>query len=886
MDRRHFLRTSGIFSAGMYSAQAMAIAGPFLPGEILHNIPADKKLDPDWVRSLSKRGIVTRYLKSKNELRYIGMPVGGVNAGTVYLGGEGRLWLWDIFNENQNGIDPKTIDWHSDVHAGKKVRSQDGSAYVQPAVDIRPLKQGFAFRIRMGDKTVIKQMEYGDWDEIVFEATYPMAKVRYVDRSLPVEIVADIFSPFIPLDDKNSSLPCTIHSFGIHNRSAEPVEMEILGWLENKVSPRSAHGSDQRMNEVQGSGEASFILCSMRKNNDPKQAAEADFGTMAIAPLSGTTGCHTDFRLPVDDSSFSQAGPETSAKHYRESLIGAVVSRQKIEAGGKARLDFIISWHFKNLQLHKNIADKGRYYNNWFGSAADVIGHVRTNHQKLSEESRAWKETWYDSTLPWWFLERTFLNISCLATTTAHRFESGRFYAWEGVGCCPGTCTHVWQYAQAMGRIFPTLERDTRERVDLGISLKPDGMIRYRGEAAAGPAIDGQAGTILRIWREHQMSKDDAFLRRNWEKIKKALEWLMAQDRNHDGMEDTPIENTLDAVWDGEIAWLVGLCIAAVKAGQRMAGEMSDAAFEKSCAAYVEMGSRNMEEKLFNGEYFIHRPDAVIGRQKLGSYNTCHIDQVYGQSWAFQAGLGRIIDRQKTLSALKALWKYNFTPDVGPYIKERKGARPYALPGEGGLVMNTNPRNEAKPYGENITWQLGYFHECMSGFEHQVASHMMAEGMIDEALVITRMIHDRYHAAKRNPFNEIECSDHYARAMASYGTFITACGFEYHGPKGYMRFAPKMDPAHFKAPFTAAEAWGTYAQKKSGRRMEADIHVKYGTLSLKSLSLDAGRIVRKCKINLDDRIIPATISNQGGEAIIHFNESVTISAGKQLNIIL
>ena len=106
----------------------------------------------------------------------------------------------------------------------------------------------------------------------------------------------------------------------------------------------------------------------------------------------------------------------------------------------------------------------------------------------------------------------------------------------------------------------------------------------------------------------------------------------------------------------------------------------------------------------------------------------------------------RIIDQEKTISALKALWKYNFTPDVGPYIKERKGGRPYALPGEGGLVMNTNPKNEQKPDVEIVTWQLGYFHECMTGFEHQVAAHMMAEGMVEESLIITRMIHDRYHA--------------------------------------------------------------------------------------------------------------------------------------------
>ena len=102
--------------------------------------------------------------------------------------------------------------------------------------------------------------------------------------------------------------------------------------------------------------------------------------------------------------------------------------------------------------------------------------------------------------------------------------------------------------------------------------------------------------------------------------------------------------------------------------------------------------------------------------------------------------------------------------DVGPYLKEHTGWRPYALPGESGMVMNTNPKKEANPYGESVTWQMGYFHECMTGFEHQVASHLMAEEMTDEALILTKAVHDRYHAAKRNPFNEIECSDHYAKS--------------------------------------------------------------------------------------------------------------------------
>src|SRR3546814_15922207 len=95
----------------------------------------------------------------------------------------------------------------------------------------------------------------------------------------------------------------------------------------------------------------------------------------------------------------------------------------------------------------------------------------------------------------------------------------------------------------------------------------------------------------------------------------------------------------------------------------------------------------------------------------------------------FQVGLPRVLDKDKTLSALKALWKYNFTTYVGPYIKTHLGGRPYAVAGDGGMVMNTNPLNEEKQFGDNVTWQMGYFQVCMSGCVHQAADHMMYEGM-------------------------------------------------------------------------------------------------------------------------------------------------------------
>jgi hypothetical protein len=37
---------------------------------------------------------------SGKQLKYVGMPVGGIGCGQLYLGGDGRLWLWDIFKCN------------------------------------------------------------------------------------------------------------------------------------------------------------------------------------------------------------------------------------------------------------------------------------------------------------------------------------------------------------------------------------------------------------------------------------------------------------------------------------------------------------------------------------------------------------------------------------------------------------------------------------------------------------------------------------------------------------------------------------------------------------------------------------------------------------------
>ena len=372
-------------------------------------------------------------------------------------------------------------------------------------------------------------------------------------------------------------------------------------------------------------------------------------------------------------------------------LVGSIVRKLALEAGQEATATFVIAWHFPRLKLK----DGGRFYATRFDDAAAVAEHLAANFAALHAQTRLWHDTWYDSTLPYWFLDRTLLNTSILATSTAHRFATGRFWGWEGVGCCEGTCTHVWHYAHAVARLFPELERDLRKRTDFGTAQDPrTGVINHRGEGA-GLAVDGQAGCILRAYREHQMSKDGALLKELWPRIKLAMQCLIHMDKG-EGLVEGAQHNTLDQPWFGKVAWLSSLYLAALRACEEMAQEVGDAEFAQTAREIFERGSRNLDRELFNGEYYYQIPDKDHVRS-VGSHNGCEIDQVFGQSWAFQVGLGRILPEGNVKKALAALWKYNFAPDVGPFRNAHKPGRWYAMAGEAGLIMCTWPQGRSGP---------------------------------------------------------------------------------------------------------------------------------------------------------------------------------------------
>ena len=876
VDRRRFLQMLGGLGAATLLSQQKALAGSFEGNDFTRLIPPDKKLPADWVRSLYERGEPTVYRGT--ELQTIGMPVGGLCAGLLYLGGDGRLWLWDVMNKEDEGV---------------LANGRDGLLYAHPAEPVSPVRQGFSLQIKMHGESEIRPLDQTGWRDISFQGQYPVGVVNYSDPGMPVSVRLQAYSPFIPLNTDDSSLPATVMTFTLTNNSSAPVEVVLGGWMENSVALYTGYKSVMRRNRIRQDASLTFVECTMEAV-DPSAPPKHDYGNMGIGVLADARKIslfsakleRPDPKIIFADNA-SPAEETASADDWANKLIGAVRYRVTLPPSAAETVSFVVTWHFKYLDLDGiEGAETGRHYATRFSDSYAVAQYVQQNFHRLETDTLLWRETWYGGTLPHWFLERTLANVSTLATTTCYRFGTGRFYGWEGVGCCPGTCTHVWSYAQAAARLFPELERTTREMVDYGIGFDPHtGRIDYRGEAERGEATDGQAGTILRTLREHQMCADSQFLETVWPRTRQAIEYLMRKDANQTGIIQGAQHNTMDADWYGEISWISSLYVAALLAGEQMAIERNDLAFAARCRELADRGSASICEQLFNGEYFVQKPDP-LRPDVVGYYQTSDVDQVLGQSWAWQVGLGRVLDQKKTLSALASLWRYNFASDVGPFRKEFPAGRWYALPGEAGMIMATNPQNIPDPFHADWHFSVPHFNECMTGFEHQVASHMIAEGMVEEGLALTRAVHDRYHASRRNPWNEIECGDHYARAMASYGTFVSMCGFEYHGPKQHIGFTPRMGESSFSVAFVAAEGWGSFDQQIGTSKMDARLEVKWGRVALRTIALrlPEGRSGNEVSVMVNSSKIPSRADTMGRQLTISLDSPAELKSTDVLHI--
>jgi uncharacterized protein (DUF608 family) len=479
------------------------------------------------------------------------------------------------------------------------------------------------------------------------------------------------------------------------------------------------------------------------------------------------------------------------------------------------------------------------WYASQFKSIQEIVAHWRSHVADLRQRSERFRDAFYDTTLPPEALEAVAANLTILKSPTVLRQHDGRLWCWEGCsdasGCCAGSCAHVWNYAQAICHLFPSLERGMRQTAFFE-GQDEKGRQAFRVNLPISPgggmfdASDGHLGEIMKAHREWRISGDTAWLKKFWPQVRAAMDYaIRTWDPRETGLLEEEHHNTYDINYFGPDGHCGSFYLGALAAAARMAEAVGEEGARYR--ALLAKGRQRMEQELFNGEYFIQ----IVKKEGLDrnftplrseeqseayreiaqrvneqgpkyQYGTgCLSDGVLGLWMARMCGIEEdLVDPKLVKSHLLAVYKHNLKHDLSTHANPQRPS--YAMGNDGGLLLCSWPRG-GKPLLPFV-----YSDEVWTGIEYQVAAHLIMLGEVEKGMEIVRVCRKRYDGVRRNPFNEYECGHWYARALSSYALLEALSGVRYDAVEKALRLRPGA-PASSRAFLCTDQGFGVVTVK-------------------------------------------------------------------------
>lgn len=814
-------------------------------------------------------------------LNRLAFPIGGIGAGMICLEGTGAISHVSVRNHPDVFNEPFLM-------AALSVKGMENGAKVLEG----PVPAWKIFgNPRTGNGAGEKSYGFPRFEKASFETRFPFGKVVLDDREMPVKVSITGWSPFIPTDEDNSSMPMGVLEYTFKNTGSSDLEACFSFHAENlmKIEIPSEWGGQYVPGHSISGIDGGYVL---RQQCTPeKPHYKGDFAIFSDDPATITDLCwfrggwfdsRTVFWKDLTEFTFQE--DTTTLNSPGASLYIPFI----LKPGEEKTIRLMMSWYVPHSDLRRGLdplsdeqlkaemakcktengccADLSHiYYEPWysgrFKDITEVVEYWKQNYNDLRMKSELFANSFYSSTLPAEVIEAVAANLTILKSPTVLRQKDGKLWAWEGchddLGCCHGSCTHVWNYAQAIPHLFPALERSLRETEYL-VNQNEEGHQNFRSSLPVSPvgwhgfhaAADGQLGGMMKMYRDWRISGDTDWMKKLYPAVRQSLDYCIRHwDPKRKGVLEEPHHNTYDIEFWGPNGMCTSFYLGALKATIEMGNAIGEDVSEYQ--RLFEKGKKYLESELFNGEYFIQKimvdglmardpvaaakvginmnysPEAIELLEKEGPKyqygNGCLSDGVLGAWIGKMAGLSDFIDPDKVAAHVNSVYRYNLKTDLSKHVNPQRPS--FGIGNEGGLLLCTWPR------GGELTLPFVYSNEVWTGIEYQVASHLMSIGEVEKGLQIVREVRKRYDGRVRNPFNEYECGHWYARAMASYGLIQGLTGLRYDAVDKVLFIDSKI--GDFTCFLSTATGFGTVEFKKG----KVNVNVSYGYIPIEQIMI-------------------------------------------------
>lgn len=802
----------------------------------------------------------------QEHIQRIAMPIGGIGTGTISLTGYGAIQDWEIMSRPAKGYNPQ-------VGIGVLRRAPFFAIYIK-----EENKDGMALAMEGPIPERYSEGYYGStapnhglprFAEATFETAYPFGQVRLKDKDLPVEITIGAFNPLIPGKVNDSSLPIAVLSYRVKNTSNKPITISVSGNIPNFIGEDGVEGKALKNRNTYREENG---LKGIHYTSDGVDRESMQWGTFSLTTnAEGEISYRTDWKPGEWGNSsvefwddYTDDGLLVNRTSESDKPMGSLAVKTKLGPGEEKDVRFFVTWNFPNRPAWGNSNfNVGNFYAAQFEDSWDVAQQIIPRVPELENNTAAFVNAFIRSDMPEIVKEAALFNLAHFRTQLVFKTKSGYYMGWEGTrddrGNGSGSCTHVWNYEQAIPFLFGEVAQNMRE-VEFGYATADNGLMSFRihlplkekAQSFGIAAADGQMGCIMKYYREWQLSGNDEFLKKHWPMVKKSLEfsWIPGGwDADKNGLMEGAQHNTMDVDYFGPNPQMGFWYLGALRATEEMANYLGEKQFAKTCRSLYENGSAWMDENLFNGEYYIQKivppmsedniaeglirvkrrlvpddPQYQLGEGVL-------VDQLIGQVMAHILDLGYLAEKENIVKTNESIIKYCHRESL---MKHPNFMRSYAYGDESALLMADYP-------GKRPKQPFPYFTEVMTGFEHTAAVGMLYENQLDIGLKTIADIRVRYDGKKRNPFNEAEFGNHYARSMMAWGGVLAISGFHYSAVEKSMRFTSV--PGTYL--WSNGYSWGTCEVKNK----EAILSVLSGQVELDSFALDGvGAKKLNCKM--------------------------------------
>jgi uncharacterized protein (DUF608 family) len=858
--RREFLVAGS--SAALAAATSAASAQTNSPSESAPALPA-REAAPYDSKDLFANAQQRTF--SGEKATQVAMPLGGIGAGTVCMNGQGGLQDFAIRSQPATSALPEDSTSNSPEAAFGILHIKEGSGVTRLLEGPFPVFKIFDQGLQGNGLRRAGYEGFPRFAKCTFKGEFPFGEAHLSDPAIPIEVKIAGWSPFIPLDDRNSGIPCLLLDYTLHNTSHQSVSYEFSYHLShlapgcnlnqtsslNTVIPGKGvflHNSEKTNSESYGSAALTIIGHTPRIKGMWLRSPRWTFDALSALWREVSSGKFT--------TNEGSNAIDTSGRNGASILLEGTLT-----PGESHTYPILIAWYFPNSYFQAGVREPisgiegapgcrsfpdGKpplwrpYYVTQWKDARDVASYVESNYTTLRLRTIQFKEALFASTLPSYVLDAVSANLGILKSPTVLRLEDGQIWGWEGCfpdkGSCPGSCTHVWNYAQAFPHLYPQLER-TQRSLELVRSMDERGHVNFRSALPEGPtshndpaAADGQLGGIMKLHRDWQISADTEWMRGLYPLAKRSLDYCISTwDPDHKGGLFEPHLNTYDIELWGPDGMCTSIYLGALSAMAVMAEALGKSADAEFYSTLAKRSAQFMDECLFNGEYYEQKVqyqnlrDTSFGQliadandnssemQKLlkregpkHQYGAgCLSDGIVGVWMADAYGIQTPLARRNVRSSLQSIFKHNFKTDLSQHANAQRPG--YALGHEPGLLLCSWPR------GGRPTLPFIYCDEVWTGIEYQVAAHLIQEGLVNEGLTIVQALRSRYDGRTRNPWNEYEAGNWYARAMASYALVPALSGFRYSAVERTLWFGPRLNVRPFASFFSTASGFGTIA---------------------------------------------------------------------------